>query len=204
MPHTQHSSPPPPPKEMGSGAANSLTIIINFMHILCKPLVHRQDGIDLIRISIIEPFGRQLLIRGSVKHHRGWGGCRACSDLNPTGSPAGNGGQVPKTTHHGADNQLLCFPDQCHRLLWGDTAALEGMQLRAGSDALPSCTLLSHSPANRAHESDRSVFPPKKQLPAQLLAGPSPSSSSFRAGAAPGAAMCFNKPSKMKQQEQSG
>lgn len=94
MPHTQHSSPPP--KEMGSGAANSLTIIINFMHILCKPLVHRQDGIDLIRISIIEPFGRQLLIRGSVKHHRGWGGCRACSDLNPTGSPAGNGGQVPK------------------------------------------------------------------------------------------------------------
>lgn len=86
----------PPPKEMGSGAANSLTIIINFMHILCKPLVHRQDGIDLIRISIIEPFGRQLLIRGSVKHHRGWGGCRACSDLNPTGSPAGNGGQVPK------------------------------------------------------------------------------------------------------------
>lgn len=39
---------------------------------LCKPLVRRQDGIDLIRISIIEPFGWQLLIRESVKHRRGW------------------------------------------------------------------------------------------------------------------------------------
>lgn len=69
-----HQPPPlPPMPETGSGAANSLTVIINFMHILCKPLVHRQDGIDLIRISIIEPFGRQLLIRESVKHRRGWG-----------------------------------------------------------------------------------------------------------------------------------
>lgn len=71
-PAAHGTSPPPPKPETGSGAANSLIIIINFMHILCKPLVHRQDGIDLIRISIIEPFGRQLLIRESVKHRRGW------------------------------------------------------------------------------------------------------------------------------------
>lgn len=63
----------PPMPDTGSEAANSLPIIINFMHILCKALVRRQDGIDLIRISIIEPFGWQLLIRESVKHRRGRG-----------------------------------------------------------------------------------------------------------------------------------
>lgn len=114
MPHTQHSStlqPPPHIKpEMGSGAANSLTIIINFMHILCKPLVHRQDGIDLIRISIIEPFGRQLLIR-EQKAPKGLGGLQGLLRPQPYWLPSWKwGAGTQKRPHHGADNQPFCFP----------------------------------------------------------------------------------------------
>lgn len=189
------------------------------MHILCKPLVHRQDGIDLIRISIIEPFGRQLLIRESVKHHRGWGGCRACSDLNTIASPAANRGQVSKN-HPTMELIINSSASQTNATGCSGMTQLHLRGCSSGKGEMSShpahsfptaqqtehinqIALLSPQKSSSWHSGDQS----REWLPSliQLLTGPLLSSSSSpRFGAAPGAAICHNKPGKMKQQEQSG
>lgn len=48
-------------------AADPKSLLLISCFILCKPQVHKEDGVDLIRISIIKPFGLELLIRVASK-----------------------------------------------------------------------------------------------------------------------------------------
>lgn len=165
-----------PAPQTGSGAANSLTIIINFMRILCQPLVHRQDGIDLIRISIIEPFGQRLLIRESTKHRRGWGNEGAArSQLSPchcwfpqmeTGARAGKSLQHPK--QHPVMELITNSSSSQPQLLRGDTRQprSRGDSLGQGAMSSPSCPPLCHNLINQASCLAASYFfSPKKQAP---------------------------------------
>lgn len=130
------------------------------MRILCQPLVHRQDGIDLIRISIIEPFGQRLLIRESTKHRRGWGNEGAArSQLRPchcwfpqmeTRARASKSLQHPK--QHPVMELITNSSSSQPQLLRGDTRQprSRGDSLGQGAMSSPSCPPLCHNLINQA------------------------------------------------------
>lgn len=111
------------------------------MHILCKALVRRQDGIDLIRISIIEPFGWQLLIRESVKHRRGW------SSQGLSGAAQNSALGWDELQPHPAAPSLGQDPPSAPP--WRGKTEIKLQEAQQAQDAVPdpcqSCHHLSHS-----------------------------------------------------------